>query len=233
MGFNNDGVIVVADRLYKFINSSGFLNEKKKIIIGGNIGKNKNTPNEDAWKDYETCFNILHSVVDYFVVNVSSPNTPGLRDLQQKDSLKKILVHLQNLNKAKKIQRPLLLKISPDLLASELEDIIELAIEIKLDGLIAANTTVKRTNLYSSIQVVDKAGAGGLSGLPLKQATTDISRLIFKKTKGKIPVISSGGIFTPDDADEKFIAGASLVQVWTGFIYEGPGIAKKICNSLI
>ncbi len=140
---------------------------------------------------------ILHSVVDYFVVNVSSPNTPGLRDLQQKDSLKKILLHLQNLNKAKKIQKPLLLKISPDLLTSELEDIIELAMEIKLDGLIAANTTIKRSNLNSSMQAVDKAGAGGLSGLPLKQVSTDITSLIFKKTKGKIPVISSGGIFTP------------------------------------
>ncbi len=233
MGFNNDGVVVVADRLYKFINRPEFLKERKKIIIGGNIGKNKLTPNEDAWKDYETCFNILHSVVDYFVVNVSSPNTPGLRDLQQKDSLKKILVHLQNINKSKKIQRPLLLKISPDLLTSELEDIIDLAIEIELDGLIAANTTIRRSSLNSSMQEVDKAGAGGLSGLPLKQISTDITHLIFTKTKGKIPVISSGGIFTPNDADEKFIAGASLVQVWTGFIYEGPGIAKKICNSLI
>ena len=233
MGFNNDGAVVIAERLYQFINSAEYLNERNKIIIGGNIGKNKITPNEDAWKDYEICFNILHSVVDYFVVNVSSPNTPGLRDLQQKDSLKKILLHLQNLNKAKKIQRPLLLKISPDLLTSELEDIIDLAMEIKLDGLVAANTTIKRSNLLSSIQIIDKAGTGGLSGLPLKQTSTDITRLIIKRTKGKIPVISSGGIFTPDDADEKFIAGASLVQVWTGFIYEGPGIAKKICNSLI
>ncbi len=233
MGFNNDGVVAVAERLYKFLNSPEFLNDKKRIIIGGNIGKNKITSNEDAWKDYETCFNLLHGAVDYFVVNVSSPNTPGLRDLQQKDSLKKILLHLQNLNKTKKIQRPLLLKISPDLLTSELEDIIELAMEIKLDGLVATNTTIKRSNLHSSIKIVDKAGTGGLSGQPLKAASTDITRLILKKTKGKIPVISSGGIFTAGDADEKFIAGASLVQVWTGFIYEGPDIVKKICNSLI
>ena len=233
MGFNNDGVVVVAERLYKFINSEAYLNEKKKIIIGGNIGKNKNTPNEDAWKDYETCFNLLHNVVDYFVVNVSSPNTPGLRDLQQKDSLKKILLHLQNLNKTKKIQKPLLLKISPDLSPDELDDIIDLAMEIKLDGLVAANTTIKRTNLNSSKKIIDKAGAGGLSGKPLMAESTEITHLIFKKTKGKIPVISSGGIFTPDDANEKFMEGAALVQVWTGFIYEGPGIAKKICNSLI
>ncbi|KAA9041602.1 quinone-dependent dihydroorotate dehydrogenase [Ginsengibacter hankyongi] len=233
MGFNNDGVVVVAERLYKFINSAAYLNEKKKIIIGGNIGKNKNTPNEDAWKDYETCFSLLHNVVDYFVVNVSSPNTPGLRDLQQKDSLKKILLHLQSLNKTKKTQKPLLLKISPDLSTDELDDIIDLAMEIKLDGLVAANTTIKRINLNSSKKIIDKAGAGGLSGKPLMAESTEITHLILKKTKGKIPVISSGGIFTPADADEKFIAGAALVQVWTGFIYEGPCIAKKICRSLI
>ena len=233
MGFNNDGAIVVAERLYKFINSKEYLNERKKIIIGGNIGKNKNTPNEHAWKDYETCFNLLHNVVDYFVVNVSSPNTPGLRDLQQKDSLKKILLYLQNLNKTKKTEKPLLLKISPDLLPDELDDIIQLAIEIKLDGLVATNTTVKRNSLNSSKKIIDNAGAGGLSGKPLFIESTDIANLIFKKTKGIIPVVSSGGIFTADDAKEKFMAGAAIVQVWTGFIYEGPGIAKKICTSLI
>ena len=233
MGFNNDGVVAVAERLYKFKNSTAYLNEKKKMIIGGNIGKNKNTPNEDAWKDYETCFNLLHNVVDYFVVNVSSPNTPGLRDLQQKDSLKKIFLRLQSLNKTKKTQKPLLLKISPDLSPDELNDIIDLAIEIKLDGLVAANTTITRTDLNSSKKIIDKAGAGGLSGKPLMAKSTEIAHIIYKKTKGKIPVISSGGIFTPDDAKEKFMEGAALVQVWTGFIYEGPGIAKKICRSLI
>ncbi|MGH2648025.1 MAG: quinone-dependent dihydroorotate dehydrogenase [Ginsengibacter sp.] len=233
MGFNNDGAVVVAERLYKFINSKLFLKEKKKIIIGGNIGKNKNTSNEDAWRDYEGCFNLLHNVVDYFVINVSSPNTPGLRDLQQKDSLKKILLHLQNLNKTKKITKPLLLKISPDLSSNELEDIIDLAMEIKLDGLVAANTTIKRSNLNSSKNKIDKAGTGGLSGKPLLAESTNITYLVFKKTKGKIPVISSGGIFSPSDAHEEFKSGAALAQVWTGFIYEGPSIAKKICNSLI
>jgi len=231
MGFNNDGVVVVAERLYKFINSNAFLNERKKIIIGGNIGKNKNTPNEHAWKDYETCFNLLHNVVDYFVVNVSSPNTPGLRDLQQKDSLKKILSNLQSLNKTKEIQMPLLLKISPDLLPNELDDVIDLAIEIQLDGLVATNTTLKRNNLISTKKEVEKAGAGGLSGKPLANESTHITNYIFEKTKGKIPIISSGGIFTAKDAEEKFKAGASLVQVWTGFIYEGPAIVKNICNS--
>ena len=175
----------------------------------------------------------MHNVVDYFVVNVSSPNTPGLRDLQQKDSLKKILLHLQNLNKTKKTEKPLLLKISPDLLPDELDDIIQLAIEIKLDGFVATNTTVKRNSLNSSKKIIDNAGAGGLSGKPLFIESTDIANLIFKKTKGIIPVVSSGGIFTADDAKEKFMAGAAIVQVWTGFIYEGPGIAKKICTSLI
>lgn len=231
MGFNNDGVVVVAERLYKFINSETYLKQRKRIIIGGNIGKNKITPNEEAWKDYEICFNLLHNVVDYFVVNVSSPNTPGLRDLQQKDSLKKILLHLQSLNKTKENQKPLLLKISPDLTPNELDDIIDLAIEINLDGLVAANTTINRNNLLSSKNKIDKAGSGGLSGKPLAKESTSITKYIFEKTKGKIPVISSGGIFTAKDAEEKFEAGAALVQIWAGFIYEGPAIVKNICKS--
>lgn len=236
MGFNNDGAAVVAERLHKFKNVETQSNTGQKInklIIGGNIGKNKKTPNEDAWKDYEACFTVLHDFVDYFVVNVSSPNTPGLRDLQQKDALKKILLHLQNVNNTKEIQRPLLLKISPDLLPNELDDIIDLAMEIKLDGLVAANTTISRTNLISTENEISKAGAGGLSGRPLTNESTQITNYIFEKTNGKIPVISSGGIFTGRDAEEKFIAGASLVQVWTGFIYEGPAIVKKICKSLV
>jgi len=235
MGFNNEGAAAAAKRLNKFKNAESKLKAGQKInklIIGGNIGKNKITPNEDAWVDYEICFNILHDFVDYFVVNVSSPNTPGLRDLQQKDSLKKILIHLQSLNNAKKIQRPLLLKISPDLMQNELDDIIDLALEIKLDGLVAANTTISRDNLISSENEINNAGAGGLSGKPLSKESTSITNYIFEKTKGKIPVISSGGIFTGKDAIEKFNAGASLVQVWTGFIYEGPDIVKKICKSL-
>ncbi len=233
MGFNNDGANVIAKRLQQFRQHKIQNASNNQLIIGGNIGKNKNTVNEDAWKDYEISFNALHDFVDYFVVNVSSPNTPGLRDLQQKDSLKKILTHLQELNSIKKNKKPLLLKISPDLSQMELDDIIELAIEIKLDGLVAANTTISRNNLFSSEHIINKAGAGGLSGSPLKNEATRITSYIFERTKGKILLISSGGIFTSNDAKEKFNAGANLVQVWTGFIYEGPSIVKKICKSLL
>ncbi|MEP6927214.1 MAG: quinone-dependent dihydroorotate dehydrogenase [Ginsengibacter sp.] len=237
MGFNNDGATIIAERLKKFreINVQKDLYNVQaypQFVIGGNIGKNKNTANEDAWKDYETCFTVLHNSVDYFVVNISSPNTPGLRELQQKDSLKKILTHLQQLNKKMKIKRPLLLKISPDLLQNELDDIIDLAMEINLDGLVATNTTVKRNNLISTGNEISKAGAGGLSGMPLASESVRTAKYIFEKTKGTIPVISSGGIFTGNDAKENFKAGASLIQLWTGFIYEGPSIVKNICNSL-
>ena len=224
MGFNNEGVKAAADRVRKYklrtINC--------KLIIGGNIGKNKITSNEEAWKDYEICFNELHDAVDYFVVNVSSPNTPGLRDLQQKDSLKKILTNLQQVNETKDIQKPLLLKISPDLDQHDLDDIIDLAMEIKLDGLVAANTTISRNNLATSEDEIDKIGAGGLSGKPLGEEANRITGYIHQRTNGSIPIISSGGIFSSNDAQEKFANGASLIQVWTGFIYEGPGIVKKI-----
>ena len=225
MGFNNDGVAAAAGRLRAF-------RKNNKMIIGGNIGKNKLTPNEQAWKDYEICFLQLHDVVDYFVVNVSSPNTPGLRDLQQVQSLRQILVHLQQLNKAQAIQKPLLLKISPDLDERDLKDIVDLAMEIKLDGLVAANTTISRTGLISDINKIEAIGPGGLSGKPLQQRATSIARFIQARTGGSLPFISSGGIFDASDAMEKMDAGASLVQVWTGFIYEGPAIVRKICNGL-
>lgn len=242
MGFNNDGAKVVGNRLRQYRRkqySHSFLRTTNdepgfpELIIGGNIGKNKSTPNDEAWKDYEKCFIALHDYVDYFVVNVSSPNTPGLRDLQQKDSLRKILSHLQDLNNAKKIQRPLLLKISPDLSLDELNDIIDLAMEIKLDGLVACNTTISRANLHTADDEIKKAGAGGLSGRPLNNASTKITKYIVEKTGKKIPVITSGGIFTGGDATEKFESGASLLQVWTGFVYEGPSIVKNICKSLV
>ena len=240
MGFNNDGVRAIAGRLKKYrekqhslLKSTNYKSKLPELIIGGNIGKNKNTPNDEAWKDYEKCFTALHDYVDYFVVNVSSPNTPGLRDLQQKDSLRKILLHLQNLNSAEKIQRPLLLKISPDLATNELDDIIDLAIEIKLDGLVACNTTISRENLDTPEKEIKIIGPGGLSGKPLSKRSTNITNYIFKKTDGKIPIIASGGIFSGGDAVEKFENGASLVQVWTGFIYEGPAIVKNICKTLI
>ena len=243
MGFNNDGVEVVAERLKKWKVETGKLKVhieqdtnfqlstfNSKLIIGGNIGKNKTTPNEDAWKDYEICFTALHPYVDYFVVNVSSPNTPGLRELQEKDSLKKILENLQTQNLKFEIQRPILLKIAPDLTTEQLDDVIDLALEINLDGLVATNTTISRENLRSTNSTVLKIGAGGLSGLPLKQKSNDIIKYISQKTNGKIPIVASGGIFTALDAKERLHSGAALIQVWTGFIYEGPSIVKKICN---
>jgi len=249
MGFNNDGVKVVADRLKQWkerfevrstkYEDSSLTTHHSRLIIGGNIGKNKLTSNEDAWKDYEICFTELFEYVDYFVVNVSSPNTPGLRELQEKDSLRKILFHLQTmrterlkLNADKNMQKPILLKIAPDLTLSQLDNVIDLAQEINLDGLVAANTTISREQLLTSATEVQKMGAGGLSGLPLKTKSTAIVEYIYQKTNGQIPVIASGGIFTGIDAKEKIQAGAALIQVWTGFIYEGPAIAKKIYNTL-
>lgn len=231
MGFNNDGVKVIADRLKKWKEQHA----SSPLIIGGNIGKNKVTPNEDAWKDYEICFRELYSVVDYFVVNVSSPNTPGLRALQEKDSLRKILSHLQTINlqltPSGKEPRPLLLKIAPDLTTEQIDDVVDLALEIQLDGLVAANTTISRENLQTPAATLEAIGAGGLSGKPLLTRSTEVVRYICEKTGGKIPVIGSGGIFTGEDAAAKEAAGANLVQLWTGFIYEGPAIVKKISRT--
>ena len=235
MGFNNDGVRVIAERVKRWKSEvrsrkSDLRPLTSELIIGGNIGKNKSTSNEEAWKDYETCFKELHPYVDYFVVNVSSPNTPGLRELQEKESLRKILRHLQMINNGKAKSKPILLKIAPDLTQDQLNDVIDLAMEIKLDGLVAANTTISRSGLTTPDLQLTVIGAGGLSGKPLQQRSTEIVKYIHQKTNGKIPVIASGGIFTNEDAKEKFEAGAVLVQVWTGFIYEGPGIVKKICK---
>ncbi|AEW01819.1 dihydroorotate dehydrogenase (quinone) [Niastella koreensis] len=260
MGFNNDGVQVVAQRLKDWRerqaeshnsqaesksssasnadSHSRFTFHDSRLIIGGNIGKNKVTPNEDAWKDYEICFRALFDCVDYFVVNVSSPNTPGLRELQEKDSLRKILSHLQTINQQESSEetgrkpKPILLKIAPDLTPQQIDDVIDLALEIKLDGLVATNTTISRDQLQTTGQELEAIGAGGLSGAPVRKRATEIVRYIHEKTNGQIPVIASGGIFTAADAKEKLAAGASLVQVWTGFIYEGPGIVKNICNGL-
>ena len=178
------------------------------------------------------CFNNLHNYVDYFVVNVSSPNTPGLRELQEKDSLRKILTNLQTLNAKKEKQKPILLKIAPDLIQEQIDDVIDLAMEIKLDGLVATNTTISRDQLQTTNHKLETIGAGGLSGKPLQKRSTAIINYISKKTNGQIPIIASGGIFTGEDAKEKLEAGASLVQVWTGFIYEGPGIVKRICKAI-
>lgn len=230
MGFNNDGVEAVADRLEQWKNDPA--NSRSGLIIGGNIGKNKVTANEDAWKDYVACFTALFDYVDYFVVNVSSPNTPGLRELQEKDALRKILVSLQEINNTKQPSKPVFLKIAPDLTPEQLDDVADLALEIKLDGLVATNTTISRGGLVTAPQIVEEIGAGGLSGKPLQKRSTEIVQYIIQKTSGKLPVIASGGIFDGKDALEKIGTGAQLIQVWTGFIYQGPGIVRQICHIL-
>jgi len=228
MGFNNEGVAAVKQRLINWNNAGG-----SHMIIGGNIGKNKVTPNEDAWKDYKICFNELHNEVDYFVVNVSSPNTPGLRELQEKDALRRIFGELQNDNAGKSKPKPLLLKIAPDLTQEQLDDIIALAVEIDLSGLVATNTTTNRSMLSPAGTEKSKAiGQGGLSGKPVQQRSTEVLSYLSRNTGKKIPIIASGGIFTGEDAADKFNNGASLIQVWTGFVYEGPAITKKICTYL-
>ncbi len=229
MGFNNDGVQIIKERLIEWRKS----NSTTTLIIGGNIGKNKITPNEDAWKDYEICFNELFDCVDYFVVNVSSPNTPGLRALQEKDALKKILSHLQNINQQKKYPKPLLLKIAPDLTKEQLDDIVDLSLETQLSGLVATNTTIERNNLQTDNNIINNIGAGGLSGKPLTKKSTEIIQYLAKQLNNQIPIIASGGIFNDTDAKDKLNAGATLVQIWTGFIYEGPSIVKNICKRLI
>ena len=229
MGFNNDGVDVVKQRLEDW--NKRETRNKKQLIVGGNIGKNKTTENAGAYKDYNICFNHLFDVVDYFVVNVSSPNTPGLRELQDKEMLRKILLELQNINQAKKQAKPLLLKIAPDLTTSQLDDIVALTSEVKLDGLVVANTTISRNNLLTDKLEIEKIANGGLSGKPLKKKSDEVLKYIRQQTP-QTPIIASGGIFNANDAQDKLNAGASLLQVWTGFIYEGPSIVKNICEAL-
>jgi dihydroorotate dehydrogenase len=231
MGFNNLGVLQAKQRLIDW-NHSKTEKVGGKMIVGGNIGKNKVTPNEDAWKDYEICFRELFETVDYFVVNVSSPNTPGLRELQEKDSLTKILANLQQINQGMAKPKPLLLKIAPDLTEEQLADIVALSFDTKLSGLVATNTTISRADLITDTNEVAAMGAGGLSGKPVTARATEVVNYLHKNTNGQIPIIASGGIFTGVDAKEKLDAGAALVQVWTGFIYEGPAIVKNICKYL-
>jgi dihydroorotate dehydrogenase len=224
MGFNNDGAREAASRLSK---------RKEHMIIGCKIGKNKDTPNEQAADDYEKCFLELYNQVDYFVVNVSSPNTPGLRALQDKEPLTRLLNRLQELNRQKGGKKPILLKIAPDLTNEQLDDIIAIIRDTRLDGIVSSNTTISRAGLKTPANEVEAMGAGGLSGAPLRERATEVIRYIHKHSNGQIPIIASGGIFTATDAKEKLDAGAVLVQVYTGFIYEGPGIAKKICEGLL
>ncbi len=227
MGFNNDGVTVIAERLKRWRNT----HPQSRLIIGGNIGKNKQTPNEGAWQDYLICFEKLHPYVDYFTVNVSSPNTPGLRSLQEPEQLRKILTTLQQADSQVKHPKPILLKVAPDLEKEAMGEVIDLAREIGLQGLVLSNTTLSRSGLKTSQQTVEEMGAGGLSGAPLTNRCAEWIEFAYRRTEGKLPIIASGGIFTAADARRMQIAGASMVQVWTGFIYEGPGIVQKIMRN--
>jgi len=225
MGFNNKGVDILAERL-RVLKA-----KDNSIVVGGNIGKNKNTPNEDAVNDYVKCFDRLFDVVDYFVVNVSSPNTPGLRALQEKEPLTLLLNTLQERNHKNGISRPILLKIAPDLSNEQLDDIVDIVKITGIAGVIATNTTIDRSGLYTNPEL--SAETGGLSGKPLTQRSTEVIRYLSEKSNKAFPIIGVGGIHSPQDAKDKIEAGASLVQLYTGFIYEGPGIVKRICKELI
>lgn len=225
MGFNNHGVEDAVKRLK--------IRKDLTLIIGGNIGKNKLTSNEDAANDYLICFDALYPYVDYFVVNVSSPNTPNLRDLQEKEPLKKLLNQLQDKNKVQTNSKPILLKIAPDLTNSQLDDIIEIVKETGIAGVIATNTTIGREHLKTSETEVKLAGAGGLSGKPLRERSTEVIRYLKQKSGNAFPVIGVGGIHSAEDAIEKLNAGADLIQLYTGFIYEGPQLIKKINQALL
>lgn len=225
MGFNNEGVDVAVSRLARV---------QSKVIIGGNIGKNKITANEDAWEDYRYCFRKLFPHVHYFTVNVSSPNTPGLRELQEKKPLEQLLNGLMDLRKELTTgePKPIFLKIAPDLTHDQLTDIIDLVFSTGIDGLVATNTTISRADLKTSQAEIERIGAGGLSGLPVKNASNEVLRFLHKESGGKFPIIGVGGIMNADDAKAKLDAGASLVQVYSGFIYGGLGLISSIKKEL-
>lgn len=224
MGFNNDGVGAVVDRLKK---------RPPGIIVGGNIGKNKITANERAEEDYATCMEALYPFVDYFVVNVSSPNTPGLRELQEREPLKRLLQRVNAIAQAKEKQKPVLLKIAPDLTVEQLDEVADILRETGTAGVIATNTTIAREGLTTPLEQVQAAGTGGVSGKPLREKSTAIVRYLRRKLGKGFPIIAVGGIMTPEDALEKLNAGADLVQVYTGFVYEGPGFVKRINKLLV
>lgn len=224
MGFNNGGVQEAKRRLQ---------NRNCKILIGGNIGKNKGTPNEEAVSDYIECFEALYEVVDYFVVNVSSPNTPNLRALQDKGPLTKILSRLVHLNAEKPKQKPILLKIAPDLTNEQLDDIIDIVAVTKIDGVIATNTTISREGLTTDDGYVNSLGNGGISGKPVTARSTEVIKYLHTKSNGSFPIIGVGGIHSAEDAIEKLKAGASLVQLYTGFIYEGPALINTINREIV
>jgi dihydroorotate dehydrogenase len=224
MGFNNEGAEIAAERLK---------HKTSNIIIGGNIGKNKVTANEDALQDYRKSFQILFPFVDYFVVNVSSPNTPNLRDLQEKEPLMALLSELVNENNQNKSPKPILLKIAPDLTDGQLDDIIEIVEKSKIQGVIATNTTISRDNLKTDSKIIESIGAGGLSGTPVKNRSTEVIRYLSEKSNKAFPIIGIGGIHSEQDALEKLDAGADLIQLYTGFIYEGPGLIKRINKAIL
>ena len=225
MGFNNEGVEAAITQLKQ--------RQNKQLIIGGNIGKNKWTPNEEAVSDYLLCFEALFPFVDYFVVNVSSPNTPNLRALQEKEPLQDLLLQLQNKNTAQTAPKPILLKIAPDLTETQIDEIIEIVAFTKIAGLIVANTTISRDQLQTPAAEVEKMGAGGISGKPVTARATAMIKYIHDKSDGTIPMIAVGGIHSAQDALDKLDAGASLVQLYTGFIYEGPALVKSINSTLL
>ena len=225
MGFNNDGVEIAIEQLKN--------RKHKDLIIGGNIGKNKVTPNEEANNDYLIAFEKLFPYVDYFVVNVSSPNTPNLRALQDKEPLMNLLSELKNANSKKTNPKPILLKIAPDLTDEQLDDVIEIITTTKTDGVIATNTTVDREKLITPKTEVEKLGAGGISGKPLTKRSTEVIRYLQEKSNAAFPIIGVGGIHSAEDAIEKLKAGASLIQIYTGFIYEGPSLVKKINQQIL
>ena len=225
MGFNNEGVAALVQNLK---------NQKENhFIIGGNIGKNKLTPNEEAVSDYIKCFEALFPYVDYFVVNVSSPNTPNLRALQDKEPLLNLLAHLQKKNLEHSKPKPILLKIAPDLNKDQLDDILEIVKETKIDGVIATNTTISRANLQTDKKQIENIGAGGLSGQPLKNRSTEVIRYLYENSNKQLKIIGVGGISSPEDAIEKLNAGAVLVQVYTGLIYSGPSLIKNINKAIL
>ena len=219
MGFNNDGVTKIKNRLKKNYN----------VLIGGNIGKNKVTPNSQAKNDYIICFKELYNYVDYFVVNVSSPNTPGLRELQSKEFLNDLFIDLNKLRSKEIIKKPILIKISPDLSKEKILEILEVIDTNNIDGIIATNTTID----YPDLKSKNKNETGGLSGAPLYDKSNEVISFISKKTSGKLPIIGVGGISTPEQAVKKIEAGAHLIQLYTGIIYEGPGIVRKINKKLL
>ena len=219
MGFNNQGVVEAIERLKK----------NNGVLIGGNIGKNKITPNDEAVSDYVQCFEALFPHVDYFVVNVSSPNTPNLRALQDKVPLQHLLQTLKNLNLKRTSPKPILLKIAPDLIDDQLLDIIDIVTTVKIDGVIASNTTLSREGLISS----NRSEMGGLSGKPVAERSTEVIRFLYEKSNNAFPIIGVGGIHSSEDAINKLNAGASLIQLYTGFVYEGPGVIKKINKAIL